>query len=36
MYIEPFWLGVLATIAAEIAALVIYGAITTNNKKRGG
>lgn len=30
MYIHPFWLGVFATIAAEIVACVIYAVVETN------
>lgn len=25
MYINPFWLGVITTVFAEVVALVVYG-----------
>ena len=25
MYIEPFWRGVVATVLAELAAVIVYG-----------
>jgi hypothetical protein len=33
MYINPFFLGVGATILAEILGLIIYAIVTTNKKK---
>lgn len=33
MYVNPFFLGVGATILAEILGLIIYAIVTTNKKK---
>ena len=37
MFIDPFWMGVITTIAAEIVAIFIYGVVQLksdkNNKK---
>lgn len=38
MYINPFWAGVLVTIAAEAVLLIVAAAVAYNkekNKKRG-
>ena len=34
MYIDPFWCGVIATVLAEVIALVVAVAISTWRKKR--
>lgn len=33
MYVNPFFLGVGATILVEILGLIIYAIVTTNKKK---
>lgn len=33
MYVNPFFLGVGATILAEILGLVVYAIVTLNKKK---
>jgi hypothetical protein len=33
MYIDPFWCGVIATILAEVAMVIVSG-VYTNWKKR--
>lgn len=35
MYVNPFWMGVLATIAVEFIGILIL-AIRTNTRKHGG
>lgn len=30
MYVNPFWMGVLITIVVEIAACIVYAAISQN------
>lgn len=32
MYIDPFWCGVVATILAELAAIILYGIISGRKK----
>jgi hypothetical protein len=32
MYVNPFWLGVLVTVAVEIVACIVYAAISEHKK----
>ena len=36
MIINPFWLGVLATLASEFVALVVTAIIRNNRRRRNG
>lgn len=36
MTIDPFWAGVLVTIFAEMAGLLVWGAVTESKRKKGG
>ena len=33
MYVNPFWFGVLVTVAAEIVGLIGYAMFSTRGKK---
>ena len=34
MYINPFWLGVAATILAEVGALLLYAIVAEMRKRK--
>lgn len=34
IYISPFWCGVIATVAAEFVACLVYAITTVNNNKK--
>lgn len=34
IYISPFWCGVIATVAAEFVACLVYAITTVNKNKR--
>lgn len=34
MYVNPFWFGVMATLATEVAALIIGAIISVARKKK--
>lgn len=33
MYINPFWCGVIATILAELAGIILYAILSSNKVK---